>query len=371
MSDPGLYIHIPFCRSKCPYCGFYSVASFSHIPRYLAALQKEMGFYKGQFGPFDSLYLGGGTPTLLEIKDLERILNCLYENFEFTMDVERTIEANPCDMSHEKISGLRLLGFNRINLGVQSFNDEELLFLGRSHNRRAAEDALEGLRLAGFDNIGLDLIYGLHGQAIKGWIGSLRRALSFEPEHLSCYQLSIEKGTVFYRMQERGVLERVTEEEERSFFIATSGFLEDRGYIHYEISNFAREKCRFSRHNCKYWRRTPYLGLGPAAHSFNGSKRWWNYRSIRRYCEALEHGKMPIEDDEELSDEQKRIEMISLGLRTRRGIDMKELGNDPGLSGKIKMLIGSGHIEVFNDRVMPTREGYLVADSLPLYFFMS
>jgi oxygen-independent coproporphyrinogen-3 oxidase len=370
MSNPGLYIHIPFCRSKCPYCSFYSVASSYLVSRYLAALKKEIAFYKGRFGPFDSLYLGGGTPTVLEIKDLEGILNCLNENFDFSMDVERTIEANPCDMTHEKISGLRPLGFNRINLGVQSFNDEELAFLGRRHNGREAEDALMGLRLAGFDNMGIDLIYGLYGQTIRGWTETLKKAVSYAPEHLSCYQLTIEGDTVFWRMKEKGTLEPLTEEEERSFFLATSRFLEDEGYIHYEISNFARKSARFSRHNCKYWRRVPYLGLGPSAHSFDGSKRWWNYRSIRRYCEGLEQGNMPVEGDEDLSDEQKRIEMICLGLRTRRGVDMRELGYDPGLSGNIKELIESGHVKILDDRLIPTREGYLVADRLPLYFFM-
>jgi oxygen-independent coproporphyrinogen-3 oxidase len=370
MSNPGLYIHIPFCRAKCPYCGFYSLASSSPVSRYLVALKKEIAFYKGRFGTFDSLYLGGGTPTVLEIEDLKGILDCLYEYFDFSVDVEKTIEANPCDMTHEKISGLRLLGFNRISLGVQSFNDEELELLGRRHNGREAEDALEGLRLAGFDNIGIDLIYGLYGQTITGWTETLKKAVSYAPEHLSCYQLTIEDGTVFWRMKEKGILEPLTEEEGRSFFLATSGFLEDEGYIHYEISNFARKSCRFSRHNCKYWGRVPYLGLGPSAHSFDGSKRWWNYRSIRRYCEGLEQGNMPVEGDEDLSDEQKRIEMICLGLRTRGGVDMRELGHDPGLSSKVNELVESGHVKVFDHRVIPTREGFLVADRLPLYFFM-
>ena len=368
MPNPGLYIHVPFCRSKCYYCDFYSIASTSLISRYLEALKKEVVLYQGRFEPFDSLYLGGGTPTLLDLREIEEILNCLYEHLGFSEDTEKTIEANPCDMTGEKIAGLRAIGFNRINLGVQSFDDRDLLFLGRRHRVKDAEKALTGLRSAGFDNIGMDLIYGLRDQSIRGWMETLRKAVAYKPEHLSCYQLSIEKGTVFWRMREKGLIKPSDEEEERSFFIATSEFLEDKGYIHYEISNFARESAYYSRHNCKYWQHVPYLGLGPSAHSFNGPMRWWNYRSIRRYCETLEQGKIPVEGQEDLTDEQRTIEAVFLGLRTLQGIDLSELGYDPELGEKISMLMNSGHIRVDNNRVMPTREGFLVADRLPLCF---
>jgi len=368
MENSGLYIHIPFCRSKCNYCDFYSIASTSIISRYLEALKKEVVLYQGRFDPFDSLYMGGGTPTLLDLSEIEEILNCIYKYLGFSADTERTIEVNPCDMNPEKIAGLKSFGFNRINLGVQSFDDRDLLFLGRRHGVKDAERAIAGLRSAGFDNIGIDLIYGLRDQSVRGWMETLSKAVAYMPEHLSCYQLSIEKRTVFWRMREKGFIEPPDEEKERSFFIATSEFLEDKGYIHYEISNFARERVYYSRHNCKYWRHVPYLGLGPSAHSFNGSMRWWNYRSIRRYCDALKQGDAPVEGSEGLTDEQKRIEIISLGLRTRHGIDISELGYDPELSEKISRLSNTGHIQVHNNRVVPTREGFLVADHLPLCF---
>jgi len=370
MSNPGLYIHIPFCRSKCPYCDFYSIASPSLVPKWMECLKKEVVLYKGRFGPFDSLYLGGGTPTLLDIRDLEDLTNCLSNHFDFSDDTEITIEANPFDMTEEKIAGLRTIGFNRINLGVQSFNDQELLFLGRRHRAKDAEKALEGLRSAGFDNIGMDLIYGLKNQSIKGWMENLRKTLLFKPQHLSCYQLSIEKGTVFWRMKEKGLIKLLNEEKERSFFLATSEFLEANGYIHYEISNFAREKTYYSRHNRKYWQRVPYLGLGPSAHSFNGSMRWWNYRSIRRYCNALEKGKLPIDDREELTEEQQHMEIVSLGLRTREGVELMEIEHDPGLHEKIFRLRDTGYIKFERNRIIPTREGFLVADRLPISLFM-
>jgi oxygen-independent coproporphyrinogen III oxidase len=368
MPNPGLYIHIPFCRSKCNYCDFYSIASTSLLSRYLEALKREVAIYRKRFESFDSLYLGGGTPTLLDLGDIEGILNCLYGYFHFSGDTEKSIEANPCDMTPEKVAGLKGLGFNRINLGVQSFDDRDLVFLGRRHSVRDVEYALAALRSAGFDNIGMDLIYGLKDQSIRGWMETLEKAVSYMPEHLSCYQLSIEAGTVFGGMKEKGFIVPLEEENERSFFTATSEFLEDNGYIHYEISNFARKRAYYSRHNSKYWHHVPYLGLGPSAHSFDGSIRWWNYSSIRRYCEALKQGNAPVEGSEGLTDEQKRIEIVSLGLRTRQGVDINEIEDAPGLREKISVLVDSGYIQVHNNRVIPTREGFLVADQLPLCF---
>lgn len=370
MENSGLYIHIPFCRSKCYYCDFYSIASMRLKPRYLEALKTEIGLYRGRFESFDSLYIGGGTPTLLDLDEIKETLDYLYGNFVFSSDVEKSIEANPCDMTAEKITGLKALGFNRINLGVQSFNDRDLVFLGRAHRAGDAEEAIEGLRSAGFDNIGIDLIYGLGGQDIGRWMETLEKAVSYMPEHLSCYQLGIEKKTILGRMREKGLIDPPDEEKECSFFIATSEFLEENGYIHYEISNFARARAYYSRHNCKYWNHIPYLGLGPSAHSFDGAARWWNYRSIRRYCDALEKGHAPVDGSERLSDEQKRMEIISLGLRTLEGVDIREMEFDPVLRRKISELEESGYIHVRSNRIIATREGFLVADRLPLCFLM-
>jgi len=368
MENSGLYIHIPFCRSKCYYCDFYSIASKRLIPRYLEALKIEIELYRGRFESFDSLYLGGGTPTLLDLGEIKEILDCLYAHLVFSSDVEKSIEANPCDMSAEKIKGLKALGFNRINLGVQSFNDRDLMFLGRAHRARDAEKAIEGLRSAGFNSIGMDLIYGLRDQKIRGWTETMEKAVSYAPEHISCYQLGIEKRTIFGRMREKGLINAPDEERERAFFIATSEFLGDKGYIHYEISNFARARAYYSRHNCKYWNHVPYLGLGPSAHSFDGDTRWWNYRSIRRYCDALKNEYAPVDGTEGLSNEQKRIEIISLGLRTLEGIDIRGMEQDPGLRKRISELEESEYIHVHNNRIISTREGFLVADQLPLYF---
>jgi oxygen-independent coproporphyrinogen-3 oxidase len=367
MRKPGLYIHVPFCRSKCPYCAFFSIASASLIPRWLNAFRKEIKHYKGHFDEFDSLYLGGGTPSFLDIKDLAGMMEHLFNHFDFARDTEITIEANPCDLTAKKIMSLRDLGFNRISLGVQSFEDNELLFLGRRHTARQSKTALMDLRSAGFENIGLDLIYGFEGQTLEGWVRTLKQAVEFRPEHLSCYQLTIEKKTPFGRLYENGMLTPPGEENERIFFMATSNFLKDTGYIHYEISNFARKVNLVSRHNSKYWQHVPYLGLGPSAHSFQNPTRRWNIRSVKKYCEMLEGGKAPIEGYENLTEEQMRLEKVSLGLRTNQGIDLKKIPGNPELNDLLLRLRDSGLIKITNNRILPTRKGFLVADQLPLY----
>ena len=362
--SPGLYIHVPFCRSKCPYCGFYSIASSSLIPRWVNALKKEVAYYKDRFKGFDSLYLGGGTPTWLDIKTLSDIMEHVLCCFDFMPDSEITIEANPSDLSHEKIMALKDMGFNRISLGVQSFCDRTLSFLGRTHSSREAQVALKDLKASGFHNISLDLIYGFEEQSLKDWITTLDKAISFGPGHLSCYQLTLEEKTPFFRLKDKGLYQPLDEEEEGSFFLTTSQVLEDNGYRHYEISSFAKGDSFLSRHNLKYWRHVPYLGLGPSAHSFDESRRWWNVRSVRRYCEAIEGDAPPVEGYECLSDEQLAFEKVILGLRTKNGLDEKSILHDHRSLGLISQLRDSGLIVTDNGRIVPTRKGFLMADYL-------
>ncbi len=305
---------------------------------------------------------------MLGLHDIERIMDSLLSCFRFASDVEVTIETNPGDMTDEKVAGLKALGFNRINLGVQSFDDQDLRFLGRRHNGKDAKEALHRLRSHGFENIGIDLIYGHEGQSFKKWRETLKQAIRFGPEHIACYQLTIEKGTPFWQMRDKGMLRTLNEDEERLLFVTASELLEENGYIHYEVSNFARGKAFYSRHNCKYWDHTPYLGLGPSAHSYQDSKRWWNVRSIRRYCQALKRGIAPLEETEVLTDEQMRIETIFLGLRTRKGFIIKDDIHQPYIDRIISELKDSGLIRITNNRITATKEGYLVADRLPLYF---
>lgn len=367
-NKPGLYVHVPFCRSKCPYCDFYSHTDLSLITTWLKALEREIGFYQDQFSSFDTLYLGGGSPSILSEEQLGCLLEMIFDRFHFESGTEITIEANPNDLDPAKIKTLRELGVNRLSLGVQSFDDQELLFLRRRHTAKQAEQALEWTREAGFTNVGIDLIYGLPGQTREQWLASLGHALTFNPEHLSCYQLTLAKGTLFWGLKEKGSLKPISEEEEEAFFLATSEFLQSQGYIHYEISNFAREENYFTRHNQKYWQRQPYLGLGPSVHSFQENRRWWNVRSLNQYCHALEQGRLPVEEREELTKEQEQLEIISLGLRTRAGLDLSRLGDSLNLKETLSRLVEAQLVSVTDNRLVPTLKGFLMADHLPLLF---
>jgi oxygen-independent coproporphyrinogen III oxidase len=363
-NNPGLYIHIPFCRSKCPYCDFYSHTDLSLVSSWLRALEKEMGFYKDQFPRLDTLYLGGGSPSVLDEEQLASLFELLFARFHFEPDSEITIEANPNDLNPTKLKQLKGLRINRISLGVQSFDDQELSFLGRRHSAEEAATALMWIREIGFTNLGIDLIYGLPAQSVTQWLKSLEKALAFQPEHLSCYQLTIAKGTLLWVRKEKGKIQPISEAEEEGFFQATSNFLQEHGYIHYEVSNFARKEKYFSRHNQKYWQRLPYLGLGPSAHSFQGNRRWWNVRSINRYCRILEEERVPLEDQEELAPEQVQLETISLGLRTKAGLDLQNINDiDPE---KVRGLVDSGLVTLNENRLVPTQKGFLLADQLPL-----
>jgi oxygen-independent coproporphyrinogen-3 oxidase len=368
-SNPGLYVHVPFCSKKCPYCSFYSIASPSLISIWIEALKKEIDYYEYIAPSFDSLYLGGGTPTCLTTKDLEMIIGYIYKKFTFTDYPEVTIEANPNDLNKDKIHAIAKLGFNRINVGAQSFNDEVLSFLGRTHSSLQTERALSILRSSGFNNIGLDLIYGFKKLPLNLWKNTLERALEFEPAHLSCYQLSYEKGTLFGRMKNKGKLKLPSETEESLFFKTTSDFLQSKGYIHYEVSNYSKGIELVSRHNWKYWNHVPYFGLGPSAHSFDCETRWWNVNSIRDYCHNLDKGSFPIEGYERLSEEQKQLEKIALGFRTNQGFHTEELEHCATSYEALSTLKDSGFLVIKKGRVMPTVKGFLVADYIPIYLF--
>jgi oxygen-independent coproporphyrinogen-3 oxidase len=365
---PGLYVHVPFCRSKCPYCDFFSIPSLEWVPHWLQGIQQEASHYRELFAPFDSLYLGGGTPSLLTDTQLVALLESLLSSLAFTADTEMSIEVNPDDLTRERLVRFRDLGVNRISIGVQSFQDEELQILRRRHRAQKTKRVLEWVRASGFTNVGVDLIYGLPGQTLAGWLGNLKTALEFRPEHISCYQLTIADPTPFGKMLAEGRINPLGEEEARSFFLLTSEFLEAHGYIHYEVSNFALGEQYLARHNSKYWQHIPYLGLGPAAHSFHENRRWWNVDALDSYCQQLAADVPPIADSESLSTSQIWLETLSLGFRTRTGIDLAAFQDQPCAAGVLHELELAGLVQVQNARVVPTRAGFLVADSLPLLF---
>jgi oxygen-independent coproporphyrinogen III oxidase len=369
---PGLYIHIPFCASKCGYCDFYSDTDTGLVGVYLDALFREIDACREEFAEFDTIYLGGGTPSLLTTGQIGAILEKLGLAFKITAGAEITIEVNPADLGRDELNILGSLGINRINIGVQSFDDRELAFLGRRHGSRQAAAALEAARNAGFENIGLDLIYGLPGQTFNGWQSSLEKGLSFCPDHLSCYELELKASTPLGRKYEQGMFEPRSDESQREFFMRTSETIEEAGYIHYEISNFAKGMDKASRHNQKYWDHTPYLGLGPSAHSFKGRRRWWNHESIHDYLRDLGEGKLPVSESEELGSEELSMEALFLGLRMKKGIDVEsyrqqygsDLMKEKGL--KLSEWMKAGLIEFDAGTIRPTRAGMAVADTLAL-----
>jgi putative oxygen-independent coproporphyrinogen III oxidase len=363
----GLYVHVPFCRGKCPYCDFASGTDLTLVPDWLAAIRQEMGFYRGFAPRFDTLYLGGGTPSLLSAGELAVLLESLQRHFDFSAETEITLEANPDDITPQILTSYRELGINRLSLGVQSFADRELAFLGRRHDAAQARQALGWAREAGFVNLGLDLMYGLPGQTVEQWQRNLEAALGSCPEHLSCYQLTVEAGTPLARRGEAG-FPPLPEEVEREFFLFTSRFLEKAGYLHYEISNFARGNDNRSRHNCKYWNHAPCLGLGPAAHSYWDGRRWWNHRSLKDYCQSLSKGKAPLAGGEVLTPEQRHLEALYLGMRTMDGVDLELMRDGHRGDLMLQEIIGAGLAEVRKDRLILTREGLVVADRLALGF---
>ncbi|MDY6793629.1 MAG: radical SAM family heme chaperone HemW [Thermodesulfobacteriota bacterium] len=323
----GIYVHIPFCVKKCPYCDFYSITDTSLKQRFISAVTSEMNMTCNLPFKFDTLYLGGGTPSVLETRFVRRIIKSAIGLYKFLPGSEITIEVNPGTVTAEKFREYRNAGVNRVSIGVQSFHQRELNFLGRIHTVKDADLAIKWSRDADFDNMGVDLIYGIPGQTPKSWFCDLEQAVSFKPEHLSCYMLTYESGTPMEKELQKGSFKPMEEEMVGELFAGTIEFLAGKGYTQYEISNFAREKSLRSRHNRKYWSFAPYIGFGPSAHSFIEPRRSWNKASVTAYIKDLEGGKLPIEGQEVLSREQLMMESIFIGLRKADGIDISEFNS--------------------------------------------
>lgn len=319
----GLYIHIPFCIRKCPYCDFYSTTDRSLIEPFIEALMVEMALRPCPDLVFDSVYIGGGTPSILEEKAVSRIIAAVNKAFTIEPDAEITIEANPGTISGNWLKACRSAGINRINLGVQSFDDANLEFLGRIHTAGESETALKKSESAGFENIGLDLIYALPGQAPENWRDDLAAALRHAPAHLSCYMLTFETGTPMDTNRIAGLFHAAPESRQAAFFLDAREHLQKAGYDHYEISNYARSRALRSRHNAKYWNNAPYIGLGPAAHSYTEPVRSWNVRSVSDYIRLIAAGNLPVTQSETLDRQQRMIEAVYLGLRQSDGIDYR------------------------------------------------
>jgi oxygen-independent coproporphyrinogen-3 oxidase len=375
----GLYVHIPFCLRKCRYCNFYSISDLSQASGFLAALKREMQMNSGTPLVFDTLYIGGGTPSVLEPEAIGQIIETASRYFRFASDTEITLEVNPGTVTLGNLSEYRKLGVNRLNIGIQSFDDNNLRFLGRIHSGRDARLSVQWARRAGFDNIGLDLIFGLPGQDNTHWLSDLTQAGNLEPEHLSCYMLTCESGTPLDRDVKTGRIRLAAEGMMLDLFNTAIHFLTARSFLHYEVSNFARmegpnQEPRTSRHNQKYWSFAPYIGLGPSAHSYLEPERYWNHRSVVTYVRQLEAGNSAMAEKERLTKEQMMIEAIYLGFRTTRGIDLEEFQAKSGINftqtyGKtIAELETRGMIKMNAGHCALTCKGLLFIDSIASMF---
>ena len=319
----GIYIHIPFCKQRCSYCAFYSTTLYNIREQYVDALCREITLRKDYAGgaSIETIYFGGGTPSTLTMEQLQKICGTIYSTHSVSPTAEVTIECNPDDLTPDFLAQLKQLPFNRISMGVQSFNDTQLKRLGRRHNAQKAREAVHNAREAGYNNISIDLIFALPGSTITEWEHDLDSAIALHPNHLSAYNLTYEEGTPLHRALERGDFAELSEEENIKQFQMLITKMKEAGYRHYEISNFALPGCE-SRHNSSYWNDTPYIGCGAAAHSYNGTSRQWNIADIQEYIKGIEEGN-PNFEIEQLTEEERYNDTILTRLRTAKGIPLE------------------------------------------------
>jgi oxygen-independent coproporphyrinogen-3 oxidase len=365
----GIYIHVPFCKRICSYCDFYKTAVISLIPDFLKTLEKELEINNQylQNEIIETIYFGGGSPSLLKPEQILHILEKIQRLYRISEDCEVTLEANPDDLSFTYLKSLTMdTPVNRLSIGIQSFNDSDLLLLNRRHTATQALSCIEEARLAGFRNISIDLIYGLPGMKTPEWQKNLNIAFSLEIEHLSAYHLSIEPGTALSRKASHGLLNLADEEESTNQFVSLSMIAGENKFIHYEISNLAREGY-FSRHNSNYWLQKKYLGAGPSAHSYDLNSRQWNFSPLKKYIHAIDSGEIFFER-EELNIKTRYNEYLMVSLRTMMGVDLEKLIREfgeklyKGFQKAIQPNISSGHMIWEGSSCRMTMKGWLISD---------
>ena len=368
----GLYIHIPFCKSRCIYCGFYSTTAFELRQQYTDALCREIADRAS--GSISTIYLGGGTPSQLTLPQLHQIFDTIYKYNKVEKDAEVTIEVNPDDVTEELAAALPTLSVNRVSMGAQTFDDERLAFLHRRHTSRQVGEAIDRLRKAGISNISIDLMYGFPEENLTSWQQDISTALSLDVEHLSAYCLMIEEGTPLYRMQ----IPPIDEELERTMYELLMDRLEAAGYEHYEISNWGlsprplqreRELRSYrSRHNSSYWNQTPYIGIGAAAHSYDGQCcRRWNISDIRRYIDGIRQGTC-VYEEEWLDEDTRYNDCVTVALRTCEGINLKNLSarHRQYCLENAQHFIDDGLLKLSHDnhQLSLTRRGLFISDMI-------
>ena len=364
----GLYIHIPFCASRCVYCGFFSTTRLDQRQAYVEALGREMRLRdcicNGKMR-IETVYLGGGTPSQLSAEQLRQIFLYINNVYDVSPRAEITIECNPDDITIPFVATLSQLPVNRVSMGAQTFNDERLRFLHRRHRAEQVGEAVKRLRSVGIANISIDLMYGFPGETMLEWNADIDAALALGVEHLSAYALSYEEGTPLYTMLQQGRGEELDEELQRAMYYTLKDRLEAAGYEHYELSNFARPGCR-SRHNSSYWNHTPYIGLGAGAHSFDGRHRQWNVADIGQYVEAIGEDRVPA-DSEVIDDVTRYNETVMTALRTIDGIRLDRLSTSERAHclTQAKKFLDCGWLCLPDDNTLRlTRDGLFVSDTI-------
>ncbi len=368
----GIYIHIPFCKQACHYCNFHFATSLRHKNELVAALLKEIEIQQEYLGKetVGTIYLGGGTPSLLDISDIRSLVEKIRAVYVVAENAELTLETNPDDINEEKLISWKETGINRLSIGVQSFFEEDLQWMNRAHT---GEQAMVNLQLATqyFTNITIDLIYGTPGLTNEKWKHNVETAISFNIPHLSCYALTVEPKTPLQKMISQGKAQDVNPDKQSEQFLLLMQWLEEAGYEHYEISNFAKPGFR-SGHNSSYWQGKKYLGLGPSAHSFDGNSRQWNVSNNTIYIESIGKGIVPFEK-ETLTPVQKINEYIMTSLRTSEGLDMDKI--EKGISDKLvekaEKYINYGSMKQESNYLILTKEGKLLADGIAANLFIS
>ncbi len=372
----GIYIHIPFCKHKCNYCNFYSLASTRYMDQVTHALLSELQQRKNylQDEPVETIYFGGGTPSILKVSDIENIISTVFKSYNVTADAEITLEANPDDLTREKLLALKNSGINRLSIGIQSFREADLKYLSRTHAAgqviRCIEDAIQ----AGFHNLSIDLIYGIPTLTDEGWIENLEKAQKYKIPHISAYSLTIEDKTPLEVMIRKGKMSPVDESPALSHYHILTRFMQQHGYEQYEVSNFCLPG-NYSRHNTAYWQGKHYLGIGPSAHSYNGISRSWNVAHLNKYIESVASG--TVESEQELLSTVTQLnEYIMTSLRTMWGCDLVAVGKKIGTETAEKLLnnalpfIESEQMKYLSGKLLLTPSGLLFADGISAALFV-
>jgi len=366
----GIYIHIPFCKQRCTYCDFYKEIAPEYIDSFVKALIAELNLRKNYLKKeeISTVYFGGGTPSILNFSQFKEIFDTLYLLFFIKKDAEITMEANPDDLSIEYLQTLTSLPFNRLSIGIQSFDDADLKAINRRHNAKQAIDAVKNARMQGFNNISIDLIYALPGQTLNAWENQLNEAFALDVEHISAYGLTYEKGTALWRQRNKGLVAVVEDEVTLQMYNLMRLKMTEKNYDAYEISNFSKPGFR-SQHNSAYWKFIPYLGVGPSAHSFDGDSRQWNIASVKKYIEKISSNEV-IYEKEILSLQDRYNDYVMVALRTSEGIDLLFLKNKFGdemletCMNSVKKYIKTDDVQIEDNRLYLTQKGIHISNMI-------